>query len=139
MPIKKIRTTDEIEFSLFIEQFKLASNFDTVENVPVLKSFTKSPHTVNLFLRDTDVVNYDTFRQAVYVLAGAENKENNMLAFGGLKRDFQRHIPYTSSKIAYRADLSERYWKAITEEIYLPLTIITNNNTVRIKTIIDFN
>ena len=122
MPTKKIRTSEEIEFSLFIEQFKLASSFDTVENVPALKNFTKSPHTVNLFLRDTDVVNYDTFRQAVYVLAGHLNKENNMLAFGGLKRDFQRHIPYCNSKIAFRADLSDRYWNAVTEEIYLPKT-----------------
>ena len=96
---------------MYVEQFKLAGLAGTDQGVRSFVNFTKSPYTVNVFLRDTDIgksliqlqpiktqvqVNYDTIRNAFNVLASHENKENNMVAFGGLKRDFQRHIPYTT-------------------------------------------
>lgn len=40
-----------------------------------------------------------------------------MVAFGGLKRDFQRHIPYTTWKIGLRADLADKYWAAVLTEL----------------------
>ena len=104
----------------------------TDQGVRSFVNFTKSPYTVNVFLRDTDIgksliqlqpiktqvqVNYDTIRNAFNVLASHENKENNMVAFGGLKRDFQRHIPYTTWKIGFRGDLADRYWSAVSDEI----------------------
>ena len=49
------RDTNEIEFSLYVEQFKLAGLIGTKQGVKSFVNFTKSPYTVNVFLRDTDI------------------------------------------------------------------------------------
>ena len=44
-----------------------------------------------------------------------------MVAFGGLRRDFKRHIPYTTWKIAFRADLTDAFMSAIQDQMKLDL------------------
>ena len=55
VPMAK-RLSDEIEFSLYVEQFKLAAMAGkSLPNVKTFDKFTKSPQAVNIFLRDTDI------------------------------------------------------------------------------------
>ena len=65
VPLAK-RLTDEIEFSLYIEQFKLAAMAGkSLPNVKTFDKFTKSPQAVNIFLRDTDI-GKSQFQKLIY-------------------------------------------------------------------------
>ena len=67
----------ESDFSLFIESMKLAGH-GTEYPAVIPKSMGDiqiDKKTANLFIKDTDIVNYDTIRQAFYQMSAYENPE----------------------------------------------------------------
>ena len=67
----------ESDFSLFIESMKLAGH-GTEYPAVIPKSMGNiqiDKKTANLFIKDTDIINYDTIRQAFYQMSAYENPE----------------------------------------------------------------
>merc|ERR1719394_2109202 len=109
----------ESDFSLFIESMKLAGH-GTEYPAVIPKSMGDiqiDKKTANLFIKDTDIVNYDTIRQAFYQMSAYENPEQNMMTFSGLRRDIKTHIPFTGNKISVRADFMDTFWTKISAQV----------------------